>query len=95
MPSSAPMHKTERLNVRVSREQSELIRLAAREMHEDLSAFLVESACMRAEEALASQRHIVYSAKQWDSFTAALDRPAKRKPQLAELMGTPSVLERK
>ena len=94
MPVVPQKGRTERLNVRVTEAQARLIRLAAKETRANMSNFLVESACLRAEEALASQQHFVYSAKQWDAFTAALDRPAQDKPRLKDLLTEPSVLER-
>jgi uncharacterized protein (DUF1778 family) len=97
MPAIAHQKKgrTERLNVRVTEAQARLIRLAAKETRANMSSFLVESACLRAEEALASQEHFVYNAKQWAAFTAALDRPVKDKPRLKALLTEPSVLERR
>lgn len=95
MPTTADKTRTERLNVRVTSDQARLIRRAATATRANLSSFLVESACLRAEEALASQQHFVYTAKQWDAFTAALDRPAQSKPRLKALLNRPSVLDRK
>ena len=94
MGAVAVKSRSERLNVRVTRSQAQLIRLAAKETHANVSAFLVESACVRAEEALASQQHLVYTAEQWKQFIDALDRPAKAKPRLRKLLSEPSVLER-
>ena len=94
MAATAGKTRTERLNVRVTSNQARLIRKAAKATKANLSSFLVESACMRAEEALASQQHFVYTAKQWDAFTAALDRPAEDKPRLRALLNKPSILER-
>ena len=85
--------RTERLNVRVTAAQARLIRRAAEETQASLSTFLIESACLRAEEALAAKQHLVYSPAQWDAFTAALDRPAVDKPRLKKLLREPSVLE--
>jgi uncharacterized protein (DUF1778 family) len=94
MPSStAPEGRSERLNVRVTQDQARLIRRAAKETHANLSTFLVESACQRAEEALAAQTHFAYNAKQWEAFTAALDRPEREKPRLKALLNEPSILE--
>lgn len=95
MPVTRPQIRTERLNVRVTQAQARLIRRAAKASNANLSAFLVESACRRAEETLASQRQIVYSAQQWDAFTAALDRRAQDKPRLRALLREPSILERR
>jgi uncharacterized protein (DUF1778 family) len=95
MPAIAQKGRTERLNVRVTEDQARLIRLAAKETRANMSSFLIESACLRAEEALASKQHFVYNAKQWDEFTAALDRPVQEKPSLRKLLTEPSVLERR
>lgn len=94
MPATSEKGRTERLNVRVTEDQARLIRRAAKETQANISSFLVESACLRAEEALASQRHLVYDAKQWVAFTAALDRPERDKPRLKALLNKPSILER-
>lgn len=87
--------RSERLNLRLSADQAKLIRLAARETQATLSAFLLESACIRAHEALASQRHLVYNAKQWNAFATMLDRPTQDKPRLRRLLNEPSILERR
>jgi uncharacterized protein (DUF1778 family) len=94
MPAIAEKGRTERLNVRVTEAQARLIRLAAKETQANISSFLVESACLRAEEALASQKHFVYDAKQWDAFVAALDQPVQNKSRLKALLNEPSILER-
>lgn len=93
MPASAPKNRTERLNVRVTGDQVRLIRLAAKETSASVSTFIVESACLRAEASLASQRHLVYNEEQWAAFAAALDQPAKAKPRLNKLLSEPSILE--
>ncbi|WP_263368037.1 type II toxin-antitoxin system TacA family antitoxin [Edaphobacter bradus] len=95
MPSTLLKTRSERLNVRVTEAQARLIKLAAKQRSANVSSFLVESACLRAEEELASQRHFVYTEEQWAAFTAALDAPAKVKPRLRKLLTEPSVLERR
>jgi uncharacterized protein (DUF1778 family) len=95
MPITAKNARTERLNVRVTADQAQIIRRAAKTTKANLSSFLVESACLRAEEALASQQHFVYTDKQWEAFSAALDRPTQEKPRLRALLKRPSILERK
>lgn len=94
---AAAKGRTERLNVRVTSAQAKLIRLAAEETETNLSAFLVESACLRAEEALAAKQHLVYSPAQWNAFVAMLDRPVldpkKDKSRLRKLLRESSVLE--
>ncbi|HEY6844650.1 MAG TPA: DUF1778 domain-containing protein [Terracidiphilus sp.] len=95
MPAIAQKNRTERLNGRVTEDQARLIRRAAKETSVNRSSFLVESSCLRAEEALASQQHFVYTKKQWNAFTAALDRPEQDKPRLRALLSEPSILERR
>jgi uncharacterized protein (DUF1778 family) len=95
MQALAQKTRTERLNVRVTEDQALLIRRAARETRVNMSSFLVESACLRAEETLASQQHFVYTEKQWNAFNAALDRPEQDKPRLRALLSEPSILERR
>src|ERR1035438_4015234 len=89
---SRKKYRTERLNVRVTEDQARLIRRAAKVKRANMSSFLVEGACLLAEETLGSQQHFVYSAKQWNAFIAALDRPEKDKPRLRELLAKPSIL---
>jgi uncharacterized protein (DUF1778 family) len=99
MRNIAKEGRSERLNVRVTTAQAKLIRLAAEQTETNLSAFLVESACLRAEEALAAKQHLVYSPGQWDAFVAMLDRPTldpkKDKPRLRKLLTESSVLEKR
>jgi uncharacterized protein (DUF1778 family) len=100
MQSGTASGKTERLNVRLSAAQGRLLRRAAEETQASVSAFVIESACQRAEEALAAKQHLVYSPAQWKAFVAALDRPAlanpaKAKPRLKRLLNEPSVLEQR
>ena len=56
MSATAEKIRTERLNLRVTSDQARLIRRAATATKANLSSFLVESACLRAEEALAAQQ---------------------------------------
>lgn len=95
MPAIAQKNRTERLNVRATKEQARLIRLAAKETSGNVSNFLIESACLRAEEALASKRHFSFTRKEWEAFVAALDSTPKHKPRLKKLLSEPSVLERR
>ena len=86
--------RTERLNLRVTESDARLLRRAATETHVNLSSFLIESARLRAEETLASQSHLVYDTKHWNTFLAALDRPAQDKPRLKALLTEPGILDR-
>ncbi len=84
MPTAA---KTARRNLRVSPADDDLFRQAAAETGESVSEFLVESGRGRAEMILADRTQFVLDRKSWKAFTEALDRPAKVKPAVVELMG--------
>ena len=84
---------TERLNLRATKRQILLLEMAARETQANLSAFMIESSCLRAEEVLSSKQHFEIKPANWNRFVAALDRPAQQKPGLRKLMTEPSVLE--
>jgi uncharacterized protein (DUF1778 family) len=85
--------KERRINLRATPVQESLIRAAADRRGISMTAFIVESACTRAEEAIADQVHFVLSDKQWKAFNRALERPARVKPRLRKLLKEPSILE--
>src|SRR5262245_48460436 len=86
--------RSARLNFRATKTQERLIRRAAEETGSNMSTFVLESACLRAEEALASKQHFEIKPAQWNAFIAALDRGPQQKPSLRKLLKEPSVLER-
>lgn len=92
MPLAA--RKEHRIHLRASERDVFTISRAAASTGVSVSAFILESAAERAERTLADQRHFVLPAKQWRAFTEALDRPARRLPELEKLLREPSILER-
>ncbi|MCW5700537.1 MAG: DUF1778 domain-containing protein [Rhodospirillales bacterium] len=86
--------KEDRLNLRASSRQTSLIREAADTVGKTMTDFVLDSACSKAEEVLADRRHFVLDDDAWARFMEALDRPARAKPRLKELLETPSVLDR-
>jgi uncharacterized protein (DUF1778 family) len=94
MPAIASRKKrTERFNVRVSDREARLIRLGAEHRGVNITNFILESACVRAEQEIADARHFELSSKDWQKFSAALDRPVRVKPRLKKLFSEPTVLE--
>lgn len=86
--------KDRRINLRATSTQESLIRAAADRRGISMTDFILESACTRAEEAIADQVHFLLSDKQWRAFNEALERPARVKPQLRKLLTEPSILEK-
>jgi len=88
-------HKKEhRIHLRASERDVSAIRRAAAQAGVSVSAFVLESASERAQRTLADQRDFELSPTQWQAFTAALDRPARKLPRLRKLIREPSILER-
>jgi uncharacterized protein (DUF1778 family) len=87
--------RTRRINVRASEQQENLIRQGAQERGESLTDFMVRTACIEAQHALADKRHFTLPPEKWAAFLEALDKPPVMKPQLQRLFSEPSVLERR
>jgi uncharacterized protein (DUF1778 family) len=93
VPATARKKRTERINVRVSNKEAELIRLGAEHRGVNITNFILESACVRAEQEIADARHFELSTRGWKQFIEALDRPAAIKPRLKKLLNERTVLE--
>jgi uncharacterized protein (DUF1778 family) len=93
MPGVRPTTRSRRLNLRATARQAKLIRLGADLRGTNVSSFVLESACMQAEQALADRRAFALGAADWQRFMRALDRPSREKPALRSLLERPSVLE--
>lgn len=86
--------KTERLNVRLTPAQDEVLRRAAEAQGESMSEYVLRHAIEAAAMDLADRRVFVVDDDSWNELQAILSRPPVRKPHLAKLLTTPSVLER-
>jgi uncharacterized protein (DUF1778 family) len=86
--------RTRRINLRATDRQEKLIRTGAETSGISLTDFILESACLQAEQVLADKREFVASPAQWKAFTEALDRPAQIKPELARLFSEIGARER-
>jgi len=86
--------KTERLNVRLTPAQDEVLRRAAEAQGESMSEYVLRHAIEAAKMDLADRRVFVVDDDSWNELQSVLSRPLVRKPQLAKLLTTPSVLER-
>lgn len=81
--------KDDRLQVRVDPADKRLIERAAAASHLNVSAFVVQSAAMRAEEVLAERPVIGLSPDGSRAFEEALARPAAVNERLAEALRRP------
>ncbi|HKT34603.1 MAG TPA: DUF1778 domain-containing protein [Nitrospira sp.] len=85
--------RTEKLDIRLSREIKRTFETAAAVRHQSVTAFVVESALSRAEEMLADRRAFVLSKPKWNAFLNALDAPVRSLPRVQRLLTEPGFFD--
>lgn len=85
--------KEERLNIRVTPDEKEIINQAANISNLTVSAFVLQHVYPAAQDVLVSQTQFKLSDKKWESFCAALDSAPRDLPRLRSLLTQPSPLE--
>jgi len=86
--------KGDRIALRASQEQRELIGRASEATSTTLSDFVLRASIARAEEVLAARRDFLLPPDRWNAFVEMLDRPPVEKPRLRRLLTEPSILEK-
>ena len=96
MPSTKTRESNSRdaINLRVSRWQRALIDRAAGALGKNRSDFMLEAACREADAVLLDRRLFLLEEKDYQQFTAALDRPPADYPRLVRLLTTRAPWER-
>lgn len=92
-PTAQRAQRDERLNVRTTAKQQQLIRSAAAALDTSVTDFVLASATANAERVLADRRWFVLSDESWDEFTALLDAPVRDTPRLEKLLSEPTVFD--
>jgi uncharacterized protein (DUF1778 family) len=82
--ASAP--RSARLGLRATPEQELVLRRAADVAHKSLTDFILDSACLAAEQTLLDQRLFLVSGSQYQAFMDLLDQPAQPNPGLQDLL---------
>jgi uncharacterized protein (DUF1778 family) len=85
--------KSKRFNLRATPKQENLIRVAAKRRGLEVTDFIIESACEKAEQTLSDRAHFILDEKQWDLFMQALDAPPQVIPQIQKLFSSPPIAE--
>ena len=85
--------KAERIPLRATLAEKNLLARAAQTAHQSLSEFVVSRACAAAEATLAERTRFELSPERWAEFERALDAPPREIPQLRRLLEEPSVFE--
>jgi uncharacterized protein (DUF1778 family) len=77
--------KSNRIEMRIAKQDRALFDRAAEVQRETLTQFLVESGRERAERLLADRTGFRVDSEQWEKLQAAMDRPAEVRPELVKL----------
>jgi uncharacterized protein (DUF1778 family) len=80
--------------LRLSPEAKQKLQTAGESAGRTVSEFVLESALVRADEALADRTRFGLDADRWKSFMEALDAPPREIPRVGRLLKEPSVFER-
>jgi uncharacterized protein (DUF1778 family) len=91
MPARAT--RSEKLDLRLTREAKRTLRAAAAASQRSVSEFVLESALARADEALADRRTFGLNAAEWKDFLAALDAPPRALPRMERLLNEPGFFD--
>lgn len=79
--------RDERIDMRATTSQKDLIREAAELVDESMSEFVLYSATQRAQDVLEAKRQTVLTERTFELLMKALDEPAPDNDRLRELFG--------
>jgi uncharacterized protein (DUF1778 family) len=83
--TSSPAPRSARLGLRATLEQEAVLRRAAEVAHKSLTDFILDSACLAAEQTLLDQRLFLVSGSQCQALMELLERPAQPNEGLRDL----------
>ena len=82
---SSSSTRSARLGLRATSEQEAVLRRAAEVAHKSLTDFILDSACLAAEQTLLDQRLFMVSGSQYHALMDLLERPEQPNEGLASL----------
>jgi uncharacterized protein (DUF1778 family) len=80
-----PPARSARLGLRATPEQEAVLRRAAEATHKSLTDFILDSACLAAEQALLDQRLFMVSGSQAQALMDLLESPEQANQGLRDL----------
>lgn len=83
--ASSPAARSARLGLRATPDQELVLRRAAEVAHKSLTDFILDSACLAAEQTLLDQRLFMTSGNQYQALMDLLERPEQPNAGLADL----------
>lgn len=93
--ASSPAFRSARLGLRATPEQEFVLRRAAEVAHKSLTDFILDSACLAAEQTLLDQRLFMATGKQYQALMDLLERPEQTNEGLRELFSRKAPWEAK
>jgi uncharacterized protein (DUF1778 family) len=85
--------KDQRVNLRVSARQGQIIRRAAAATDRTMTDFILESVVECAERVLADRRWFLADEQQWAEFLRLLDTPLPSTAKFAKLANRPDIFK--
>ena len=82
---TSALARTARLGLRATPAQEAVLRRAAEVSHKSLTDFILDSACLAAEQTLLDQRLFMVSGSQAEALLDLLDRPEQTNEGLQDL----------
>ena len=83
--ASLPSARSARLGLRATPGQEAVLRRAAEVAHKSLTDFILDSACLAAEQTLLDQRLFMVSGSQYQALMDLLERPEQANDGLHDL----------
>lgn len=90
---STRQNRERRWNLRVERDEDEIVRAASDAAGTSYSNFIRGAAVTEAQRILADRTRFVLDEDQWRQLNELLDRPPRVPPGLRDLFSHPSVFE--
>ncbi len=85
MAIATPTARSARLGLRATPEQEAVLRRAAEAAHKSLTDFILDSACLAAEQTLLDQRLFMVTGKQYQALMELLEQPEQSNAGLRDL----------
>lgn len=88
--ATSPAPRSARLGLRTTPAQEAVLRRAAEVAQKSLTEFILDSACLAAEQTLLDQRLFMASGVQYQALLDLLDQPEQHNEGLRELFSRPA-----
>ena len=83
--ATSPSTRSARLGLRATHEHEVVLRRAAEVAHKSLTDFILDSACLAAEQTLLDQRLFMVSGSQYQALMDMLEKPEQPNQGLRDL----------